>query len=145
MKLSQYFTLEEFIFSETATRRGIDNMPKSEDMITQLKITAGQMDDVRKLLGKPIRVTSGYRCPLLNAAIGSTGGGHVAGYAVDFISPKFGKPKKIVDAIIASDIQYDQIIFEGTWVHISFDPRYRMQTLTAIFTPGQKTRYVSYS
>ncbi|MDV6330753.1 D-Ala-D-Ala carboxypeptidase family metallohydrolase [Asticcacaulis sp. 201] len=128
---SQYFTLDELTHTDNRT---IDNTPPSE-VVAVLKQTAAQMDRVRIWLGKPIRVNSGYRSPALNKAIGGApNSAHCLGYAVDFVSPAFGTPRDICKKIIASDIRYDQLIYEGTWVHISFDPRLRMQTLTAAFT-----------
>jgi len=128
---SQYFTLDELIHTD---HRTIDNTP-SPEMIETLRQTAQQMDRVRILLGKPIRVNSGYRSPALNAAVGgSPTSAHMSGYAVDFVCPGSGTPLQICQKIIASDIRFDQLIQEGTWVHISFDPRLRMQQMTATFT-----------
>ncbi len=128
---SQYFTLDELTHTD---HRNIDNTP-SPEMIVTLQETAKQMDRVRTLLGKPIRVNSGYRSPALNAAVGGAPtSAHMSGYAVDFVCPGFGTPLQICQKILASDIRFDQLIQEGPWVHISFDPRLRMQQLTATFT-----------
>ena len=51
----------------------------------------------------------------------------------------FGSAYEVACAIRDSSIKYDQLIYEGTWVHISFDPRMRQQDLTAKF--GRKTTY----
>ncbi|CAM3251691.1 D-Ala-D-Ala carboxypeptidase family metallohydrolase [Asticcacaulis taihuensis] len=136
---AQYFTLDELTHTE---HRNIDNTP-SPEMVETLRQTAQQMDRVRTLLGKPIRVNSGYRSPALNAAVGGApNSAHMSGYAVDFVCPGFGTPLQICQKIIASDIRFDQLIQEGTWVHISFDPRLRMQQLTATFTAAG-TQYSS--
>jgi predicted chitinase len=136
---AQYFTLEELTHTE---HRNIDNTPPPE-IVETLRQTAQQMDRVRTRLGKPIRVNSGYRSPALNAAIGGAPtSAHMSGYAVDFVCPGYGPPLQICQAIIASDIQFDQLIQEGSWVHISFDPRLRMQQLTATFT-ASGTQYSS--
>jgi hypothetical protein len=63
----------------------------------------------------------------------------VAGYAADFISPTFGEPIKIVKALAATNVQFDQLIQEGTWVHVSFAPAMRRQVLTAHFVDGKVT------
>jgi len=55
---------------------------------------------------------------------------HVLGFACDFICPAFGTPLEICKAIEASGIRFDQLIEEGTWVHLSIDPRMRQQVLT---------------
>ena len=139
MKLSEHFTLEELTFSQTAIRKGIDNTPSLE-VVAHLTHLAGCLEQVRALLGGPVRITSGYRSPALNAAVGgSKASAHMSGYAADFVCPPFGSPLQIVKAIAASDIQFDQCIQEGTWVHISFDPDARRQVLTAHFSNGKAT------
>jgi putative chitinase len=138
--ISRYFTLSEMSFSSTAVRLGIDNTP-SPGIVTTLTNTARQMDVIRTLLGHPIHVDSGYRCPALNAAIkGASNSAHLTGYAVDFICPEFGSPLQICAAIVKAGIKFDQLIQEGTWVHISFDPAMRQQVLTAQYVGG-RTQY----
>lgn len=140
MNLSEHFTLEEFAFSQTAVRKGIDNSPMSQIVLAHLKGTAQRMEDVRNLLSRPIRITSGYRTPELNRAIGGAKHSHhMDGWAADFICPSYGKPIDIVRAIAESDIQFDQLIQEGTWVHISFAPTMRREVLTAHFWPSGTT------
>lgn len=130
MKLSDFFTLEEFVTSQTATRKGIDNTPPPE-IIERLKATAHKLDAFRIHLGKPILISSGYRCATLNRAIGGAPtSAHVLGYAADFICPGYGDPLAVCKAIKASGLKFDQVIEEGTWVHLSFDPRMRGQILT---------------
>ena len=139
MWTSKYFTLDEMTASNTAIRKGINNVPTGS-AIQALAYTATRMDTVRALLGHPIRVSSGYRSPALNKVIGgSNNSAHTLGYAVDFTCPGYGSPKDICKAIMAAKIQYDQLIYEGTWVHISFDPKNRMQDLTAVFGKGKTT------
>lgn len=130
MKLSANFHLDEFVTSQTAARRGIDNTP-SPEVIKRLRNTAKGLERVRAVLGKPILISSGYRSPALNKAVGgSATSDHMNGDAADFISPGFGAPIAICRAIVAAGIKFDQLIEEGTWVHISFGPRMRGQILT---------------
>ena len=134
---SKYFTLQELTFSDTATRLNIDNTPTSA-IIVNLADTARRMDLIRDLLAKPITVVSGYRSPPLNTAIGgATHSAHMTGHAVDFISRSFGSPLEICQKIVSAGIKFDQLIQEGTWVHISFDPQMRNQVLTAGFATGK--------
>lgn len=131
-----HFTTEELCASSTAERLEIANVPPP-DVSEHLKTTLAGMEEVRALLGYPVIVDSGYRCPALNKAVnGAPNSAHLSGYAVDFTCPEFGPPKQIVNAIWWSSIQFDQIIYEGTWVHISFDPRQRRESLTAHFGAG---------
>lgn len=122
MSLSENFTLEEFTRSETAERLGIDNTPPGA-IVEALRNTAEHMEIVRAALGgKRIRINSAYRCPALNAAVGSKPtSDHCKGWAVDFVCADFGTPEDICHRLVASDIRFKQLIFEHTWVHISFD------------------------
>lgn len=130
MTLSEHFDLAEFTTSQTASRKGIANVPPPE-VIEHLKQTAAHLELVRALLGKPMSISSGYRSPALNKAIGGVPlSAHTLGWAADFICPAYGSPLAICKALAASSIKFDQIIEEGTWVHISFDPRMRGIVLT---------------
>jgi putative chitinase len=141
--MTENFSLEELTFSQTATRLGINNKP-SPIVMFNLKETATQLERVRAFLNAPINISSGYRSPTLNRAIGgSATSAHCLGFAVDFTARKFGDVTKVVNAIKNSGIKYDQLIHEGTWVHISFAPAMRQQTLLAKFDKG-KTTYIVY-
>lgn len=122
MKLTEHFTLEELIASDIAARHGIDNIPSSPLIISNLKSLAEGLEDVRKLLGKPITINSGYRSLMVNSLLGSKPSSqHTKGLAADFICPAFGTPKDIIKKIVSSDIKYDQVILEfDRWIHISF-------------------------
>ncbi len=134
MRLSEHFDLSEYTTSQTAARHGIDNTPNAEQL-KHLYIAAAGMERVRTLLGKPILISSGFRSEELNAVVpgSSDTSAHTLGYATDFTSPGYGNVLRICQAIKASDIKFDQLIYEyGTWVHISFDPRMRGQILTKL-------------
>lgn len=135
MMLSRYFSLSEMTFSEKAVRKSIDNTPNA-DTLENLKDTCQQADRVREYLGVPMAVSSGYRSPKLNAAIGgSKTSSHMQGLAMDFRADQFGAPKDIFAALKKSGIQFDQLILEfpdsanGGWVHIGFGPEMRGQKL----------------
>lgn len=141
MQLTPHFALEEFIRSDTAAEQHIDNTPTAE-VIAHLTTTARGLELVRAFLGQPMRISSGYRCPALNAAVkGAADSAHLFGYAADFECPAYGSPLRIVLALGRSGIKFDQCIQEGTWVHVSFDPDMRQQVLTAQFHEGGKTTY----
>lgn len=132
MQLSEHFTLHEAIRSATAKRVGIRNMPPG-DILENMKVAADGMEAIRELCGnRPVIVSSWYRCPDLNKAIGgSKTSDHMTGYAIDFTIPRFGSPFDVADEIERSDIQFDQLIHEKRrWTHISFSPKMRNQTLT---------------
>ena len=140
MYLSAHFDLDEFITSETATRYGIDNTPNDE-IVDNLRFLASMLEEVRILLdNKPIIIKSGYRCPKLNSAIGGAKTSqHMQGLAADFICPSYGTPYDICYEISASNLRFDQLIYEGNWVHISVSDQPRGDRLTAYFNPS---RYV---
>lgn len=127
MQLSEHFSLEEL----TATQvRGEENTPTPQ-IVEVLKDTAARMETVRKLLGKPVRINSGYRSQRVNEIVGGAiHSAHLTGHAVDFICPQFGPPLEVCRAIVASAIDFDQVIEEGTWVHLSFATAMRKQILT---------------
>ena len=126
--LTAHFALEELAATQ---HREFDNTPPPE-VVATLRATALRMEEVRRLLGdRPITVSSGYRSRALNRAVGGARtSAHLTGHAVDFNCYRFGSPLKVCRAIAESDIAFDQLIEEGTWVHISFDPRLRRQVLT---------------
>lgn len=132
--ISKYFTMEEMLRSTTATRRHIDNVPTAEQAANIID-TCQQADQIRELLGHPMQVTSGYRSPKLNTAIGgSKTSSHMQGLAMDFICPGFGTNEEVLKAIKMSGIPVDQCILEypdspSGWVHIGFGPEMRHQYL----------------
>lgn len=142
MYLTPHFTLDELTVSQTAERQGLDNTP-DERALANLKRLALLLETVRLRLGRPIIVTSGYRSPEVNRAVGGARTSqHLTGCAADFICPGFGKPITICSALAdCREVDYDQLIEEGRWVHISWAPQPRRQVLTANFT-AHGTQYV---
>jgi hypothetical protein len=91
------------------------------------------LEAVRVRLGcAPVLISSGYRSPAVNAAVGgSRNSQHMTGQAADFTAPRFGSPAEVVAALVDSGVEYDQLILEfGRWVHISFADQPRHQALT---------------
>lgn len=136
-KLSAHFTLGEFLASQTAARYNIDNTPTPE-VLENLKKTAALLEEVRTLLGgKPLFISSGYRSPDLNHAIGGVANSaHTFGQAADFTCPEFGTVRDVCDAIInTTNISFDQVIREFDagghgWCHIAWRDNPRRQALT---------------
>ena len=131
MLLAPNFPLALLVRSETAEQQGIDNCAPPE-VIENLKVLAAGLEQVQALLGHPLEISSGYRCPALNAAVGgSATSQHAQGLAADFECPDFGTPLEIARAIRDSAIAFDQCILEfGSWVHLSFSPQPRGRVLT---------------
>jgi zinc D-Ala-D-Ala carboxypeptidase len=134
MNLSEHFTLEELTASDTAARFGLDNTP-SPSAVQNLHILAEKLEEVRRVLGHPIIVSSGFRSPAVNRKIGSKdASAHVLGLAADFICPGFGSPLEVAEELAAHGVKVDQLIHEyGRWVHIGLRPAntdWRGQLLT---------------
>ena len=129
MRLTPNFLLDEFTRSDEAARRKLSNAPTPEHL-ANLRLTALGMEMVRLILGKPVHITSGYRSPALNRAVGGTPtSAHPMGYAADF--KVAGMRLVDVARALAGRLPYDQLIYEhGRCVHISFDPRLRGEELT---------------
>lgn len=137
-QLTEHFTLEEFTDSQTAARKGIPNVPPvGSPERANLQRTAETMEEVRTLLGdKPILVSSGYRSPAVNAAVGgSKSSAHMSGLAVDFSCPGFGTPRQICKALEPHmrKLTIDQLIHEfDSWVHLGLTggaPRHQALTI----------------
>jgi hypothetical protein len=147
MKLSNSFNLIEFTSSETASRRGIDNTP-SIAVIENLRLLCENvLQPLRDKYGKSINITSGYRSPKLNKAIGgSTTSQHCFGQAADI---QVDKKDYLKVWEILKTLPFDQIIFEfGTesapdWIHVSFvEGKNRGQKLKAVKNIFGKTQYL---
>lgn len=123
--LTDHFSFDEVTHSETAARLGIDNDLPIE-LIDAVRNTAKGMEQVRYAVGsRPVSVSSWYRSPAVNKAVGSKSKNsqHTKGEAVDFICPAFGSPAAICKALLGfrNFIKWDQLILEHTWIHISWN------------------------
>jgi len=146
MKLSKNFTLAEITHSNTAKRLGIKNEPNKKHLQNIQKLITGVVQPLRSAIG-PIRVSSGYRSPALNRAIGgSSKSQHCRGQALDLQYWQGGKMnnKAIYDWIIDNNIDFDQMIneFDFSWIHISFnEEKNRKQVLEAYKDEDGDTKY----
>jgi hypothetical protein len=117
MNLSPHFTLEELTHTD---HREIDNSPTQSE-IDNLQRLANFLEEVKTALGgKPVMISSGFRCKALNDAVGSKDTSqHRVGAACDFRVPGM-TPDEVVKTIIASGLPYDQVIREfDRWTHLS--------------------------
>ena len=127
MNLSENFTLQELIYSDTAVRMGIDNKPNDET-VENLKILCENiLEPIRSHFKAPVVVSSGYRSEAVCLAVGSSSKSqHIKGQAVDF--EIFGIPNKDVTDWVVQNLDYDQCILEfwndkepnSGWVHCSY-------------------------
>lgn len=139
MQLSEHFSLDEATYSETAIRLGINNQP-DDRQLGNMKIAAEHLEAVRAVTGA-LRVNSWIRLPDVNVAVGGSKiSSHMDGWAIDCSSSSH-TPYELCQMVLKAGIKFDQMIHEyGRWMHISFAPEMRQQSLT-IFKPQGK--YVS--
>ena len=130
----KYFTLNELTKSSTAKRLGIDNTPTKQHEANLIALVDKILDPLRQAYGKPIIVTSGYRCDKLNKAIGGASTSqHKEGLAADIrsVEDTISENKKIFDLIQKLKLPFDQLIDEYNydWVHVSYSNRNRRQII----------------
>tara|TARA_R110002124_G_scaffold276256_1_gene446974 strand:- start:133 stop:588 length:456 start_codon:yes stop_codon:yes gene_type:complete len=146
MRLSKNFVLSEITRSNTAKRLGIDNGPNKNHLRSIQRLITNLIQPMRDALG-PIRISSGYRNPNVNRAIGgSTKSQHCKGEALDLQFWKDGKicNKEIYDWVLSSDVEFDQMIneFDFAWIHISLKKEdNRKQVLEAYKDEDNDTKY----
>lgn len=137
--MTPHFTLAELTASQTATRKGYDNTPDAAASEALRQLAVNVLEPVRALLGVPVFVNSGYRSAQVNRAVGGTSKSqHCRGEAADLVF-KGLTVQAAFDRIRNSEIVFDQMIEEGTWLHISFTmsrPN-RRQCLRANFKAGR--------
>lgn len=121
-QITQHFTSAETQITST----GLPNTPYTLEHKAAILNTATNMEVVRAVLNRlPIHINSWYRSPDVNKKVGGVPTSeHAVGQAVDFTCPRFGSPFEICIALSkqVATLNYNQLIYEGTWVHISFPP-----------------------
>jgi len=148
MQLTENFSLNEMIKSETALRHGLDNTPP-EEAINNLRLLCEHvLQPLRTAYGRGIKVNSGYRAPDVNAAVGgSRTSDHCKGQAADIEIP--GVANYDLALYISQYFYFTQLILEfytpgvpdSGWVHVSYDPNnLKRQVMTAMREHG-KTVY----
>ena len=135
MMTHDYFDLQELLRSDTALAKKIDNSP-SWEVVAHLDELAGVLDKLRAAWGKPIRISSGYRCDKLNRAVGGAATSvHKIGYAADMqVSGSFDKFRDfVVKWLEAERIPFDQLLIErnaktgAKWLHLGLYNNARQQ------------------
>ena len=129
----KHFTIDELCRSETAQRKGINNMPTDNVRKNLTALVDNVLDPLRDWYGKPIRVNSGYRCPALNKAVGGVASSqHLTGQAADIDTNDTAENRRLMKHI-EDNLDFDQLIWEngGAWVHVSYraDGKNRRQVL----------------
>jgi hypothetical protein len=148
MRLSKNFTLGELTKSQTATRRSIDNTPSLATIDYLQALVDNVLQPVRDHFGKPVDISSGYRSPQLNVAIGgSSTSHHCLGMAADF--EIMGMDNKELAQWVRDNLKFTQLILEfytdgdpnSGWVHVGYDPADLKQEVLRARKVNGKTQY----
>ena len=147
--ISKHISEKEGVYSITATRKGIDNIPNSDELNNMRLLAEEVFEPLRSYVGGPIKINSFFRCPELNTAIGgSSKSQHCKGQAMD-IDDTFGRMTNAeMYHWIKEYLEFDQMIWEfgddknPDWVHVSYvsESENRNRCLRAIRKNG-KTHY----
>lgn len=135
MQLSKHFILEEFTASETADKLGIDNslcVASDTYIVSNLEMLCRfTLEPIRKFLGCPVRVSSGYRCKRLNMEVGgSSTSDHRYGLAADIYFDDFSnKWYEVVMLLLTTAVPFDQLIVYKNFLHIGVGSAMRRQVL----------------
>tara|TARA_R100001082_G_scaffold104753_1_gene76340 strand:- start:126 stop:581 length:456 start_codon:yes stop_codon:yes gene_type:complete len=147
--ISKHISYKEGVHSNTATRRGIKNIPDNEQLKNMETIADEVFEPLRAWVGGPIKINSFFRCPDLNTAIGgSSKSQHCKGQAID-IDDTFGRATNAeMYHFIKEHLDFDQLIWEfgdddnPDWVHVSYvsEEENRNRCLKA-YREDNKTKY----
>ena len=130
----KFFTLNELIKSDAAKRSKINNTPNKQEENNLIALVENILDPLREAYGKPIIVTSGFRCERLNKLVnGSKTSQHRTGQAADIrtVADTVKENKKLFDLAQELNLPFDQLIdeYDYDWIHVSYSPRNRRQIL----------------
>ena len=148
MQLTANFSLKELTASQTAERKGIDNTPSTEHQENLKKLCENVLQPIRDHFEQVVSVSSGYRSPVLCAAIGSKSTSqHARGEAADF--EIFGVSNKELADWIHYNTNYDQLILEywnesdpnSGWVHCSYSESNNRRQYLRAYKENGKTKY----
>jgi hypothetical protein len=132
-RLTEHFTLFEFLRSERAVELDIDMTPPARVVANLFRVCRDVLEPVRARFGAPVMVTSGYRPPALNEAIGgSASSAHMHGLAADF-RVRGVAPIEVCRWIASSGLLFDQVILEfDNWTHVGLRADVRAQRREAL-------------
>ena len=121
--MGKYFTISELVASQEADHRAINNRLPRELVPHAQQLIDRVLDPLREAYGKPIRVTSGYRCPELNRVVGgSPTSDHMQARAADIVGTPNTREENRLLFELAKKLDFDQLIDERnlSWIHISY-------------------------
>ena len=130
----KFFTIKELTKSNEAKCNKINIVSTKQEEQNLIALVENFLDPLSEAYGKPIIVTSGYRCERLNKLVkGSKTSQHRFGQAADIRTVEDTKEenKKLFDLIQQLNLPFDQLIneYDFDWVHVSYSSRNRRQIL----------------
>ena len=152
IRISKHISIKEATRSNTAERLGIDNFPDSPTLANMQALAENVFEPLREHFGHPIYITSFYRSPELNKAIGgSSKSQHCKGQAIDIDDVIGSSTNADFFNYIKDNLEFDQLIWEfgnddnPNWVHVSYNnDNNRGRILKAIKEDG-KTKYIIWN
>ena len=126
----KFFTINELTRSSTALRKKINNSPTEEVKNNLIELVDKILDPVREKWGKPIIVSSGYRCPTLNVAVGGAKNSqHTTGEAADIhtVEDTVAENKKLFEVIKSRGLPFNKLIKEYNYnrIHVSYSSKHK--------------------
>lgn len=118
--IMKYFSIDELIRSSVASVRGIDNTPPESVVNNLSRLVSMVLDPAREVMGSPITVNSGYRCPELNRAVGGVPSSyHLQGRAADLTTGSVAGNRRLM--AVLGCLPHRELIWErgGRWVHVA--------------------------
>ena len=132
MKITQHFSLEEFISSNKARELGLKNEPGTQEIVNITALCVAVLEPLRVWYGREVKIGSGYRSEALNKAVGGASNSqHMRGQAADLCIDGDLKKGRLWFTYIKNHLPFDQLIWEKNpktgnyWIHVSFDAQGR--------------------
>ena len=150
--ISKHITYAEAIYSDSAKRKGIANIPNADELKAMELLANKVFEPLREFINKPIKISSFFRSKVVNSAIGgSTSSQHCKGEAIDLDDTYGGFTNAEMFHYIKDNLEFDQLIWEygnnvnPDWVHVSYSKnRSRKQVLKVVRSNGQP-KYLPYA
>lgn len=152
IRISKHISIKEATRSNTAERLGIDNFPDSPTLVNMQALAENVFEPLREHFGHPIYITSFYRSPELNKAIGgSHRSQHCKGQAIDIDDVIGSSTNADFFNYIKDNLEFDQLIWEfgnndsPNWVHVSYNTDNNRGNILKASKENGKTKYTIWN
>lgn len=152
IRISKHISIKEATRSNTAERLGIDNFPDSSTLVNMQALAENVFEPLRRHFEHPIYITSFYRSPELNKAIGgSSKSQHCKGQAIDIDDVIGNSTNAEFFNYIKDNLEFDQLIWEfgndnnPSWVHVSYNASNNRGNILKATKEAGKTKYTIWN